>query len=188
MNANGLNQNVTRKPRFGCMQKGCGCLIICVAAFLLVGIGADKWEQRKQQRAETEALTQQQSFNREMRQFGMERAPGLIQSIDELKQLQSDINGRLKKLKALLTKMKKPLDEDADYKAWEDQLADVQKAQTALWDDLQNAYLVYQKYIITPDDAQLEDKLEQALKQGSQAAAGVQERYQKLRDTMSSSD
>ena len=43
MNANGLNQNVTRKPRFGCMQKGCGCLIICVAAFLLVGIGADKW-------------------------------------------------------------------------------------------------------------------------------------------------
>jgi len=174
---------VKEKRRLGCFGKGCGCLVAGFVGLFLLGAGTSFFEERKTEKEAEKKRVEAAAFQEKMCSVAAEKAPELIDAIQELEVIEQDVVARVQKLSDILEDMNKEPKSDPDYRQWMDELNSIRDAQKSLQNDLEQLYLTYQKYIISPNDKLLKKKMEQLRRQGSSAAKDAKRRYQALKDS-----
>lgn len=176
---------IKKKRGLGCFGKGCGCLIVGLVALFLLGAGSEYFDKRATKKQEEEQQREATLFQEKMYTVAGEKAPELMDAIQELELIEQDVVSRVQKLFDLLENMNKVPKTDPDYRQWTAELGSIREAQKSLQNDLEQLYLTYQKYIISPNDKLLKKKMEQLRHQGSTAAKDAKRRYQELKNNES---
>jgi len=173
-----------RKRGLGCG----GCLLVLVGLF---GVSRatdvwDKfWEEKEQEEQREEQLEKRNAIESDVQQFASEQAPGLKKALDDLGDIRTRDEQRLKKLAETLTALDRKPEEDPDYARLKNRVAEMERKQDELTRQLEEAYLLWQKFLISRNPEE-QKRYEDALRTGQKTAEDTNRRMRELREEFES--
>jgi hypothetical protein len=167
----------TRNKKIGC---GTGCLVVIVG-LLVWWKGSAIWESISEKRAESRQEAERAAIQQDLDQFGKELAPVLKGAIDELESFKERDEERLSQLESTLTALGRKPEEDPDWQRLTERLAEIEVKRKELTRKLEDAYLLWQKYLINQDPEE-QARYERALQSGEEAARETSTRLKELLD------
>jgi small-conductance mechanosensitive channel len=165
------------------MKQGCGCvagiILVVVGLIVLVPRCSDYRNRLDQNRKAVEREKQRDTLE----SFAASSAPDLLEAIQSMDELEQRLEDRINRLAKVLDSMSRDPGDDADYRRWQAELENVRKARAELEHDLEEAYIVYKKFELSPG-SDMPDELENALKRGKKSANEIRERYATLKNEL----
>jgi hypothetical protein len=169
----------TRRKRIGC---GTGCLLVIVGVFLLVK-GTNWWEdfteRRQADRHAEEQAEKRAEIEGKIRKFGREYATVLLGAIEDLESFTERDRKRLEKLEKTLTGLGRVPEEDEDWRRLKSRLREVESKRESLVRQLEEAYLLYQKYLINSEPSE-QQRYEEAIATGEKSAKETKQALEEL--------
>lgn len=129
----------------------------------------------------TESVQPDTALRVNLMSFAEQHAPQLKRSINELEVLEKDLSQRIQALESSLKSIGRQPDGDPDYAKWKESLKSTSLAKSQLMQDLENAFIAYEKYRLSPDDGTTKDLLNAALDSGKDSAIQAETRFEDLR-------
>ncbi|MEM8886160.1 MAG: hypothetical protein AAGD14_19015 [Planctomycetota bacterium] len=167
-----------RKKQFGCG----GCLLVLLAIF---GIGKAKgwWddfsEQRQQDQQREEQQKQREAIESQLQDFARKQAPAVLDSIDELKVMESVMLRRVERRRTDLVAFGRQPEQDQVYVGMQDRLKQLRATQRGLTRQLEDAYLLWRTFVDSGDPAE-EKRFQDAIRAGEQSAKDTTRRLREL--------
>ncbi|GEM_PF-4572709 len=173
-------------PPRGCFGKlvGCSGLIgAVIAGLMLIGMFTDWNEERELDKAEQAQAEKTAELQEDLDAFSRSHAPEMRQALDSLVQLEALTQARLDELRRVLEGLGRVAETDPDFQNWQESLTKLHSDQEQLRNDIQDAFLAYRKYQLSPDSG-LENSYQDLIQQGREAAEATRSRYTQLRSEL----
>lgn len=167
----------------GCFGKGCGCMVTVPVLITVLIIAAALVSWYRAERTERERMVHADATEDRMQQFAESHAPEILTGFKVYDQAIMDLAGRCTELRNDLTALGRVPTADPDYRSWQEQLESIQDNKASLRKDLEEAYLAYRKYQLSPD-SKVSEEMETALARGRQSALQAKTRYEELKQEL----